>query len=215
MSKALDWRDIEPPKTAIQEKIVEATVAEVSARGFAGSSTRSIAQRAGVSEGSLFKQYRSKRGLLLAAVAPIITRVVAPLATRTLFQLLERDHESLEAFVTALHDDRLQMFRGTPARLRILLQEVAFQPDLRQPMVQLFREQVLPRMIGAIERLQERGLIAVDIAPGHALRLLISTIGGYGLVRFIAAPDAAWVDDEEQRATITMLCRALSPQLSR
>ena len=54
-------------RAATEERIVEAAVQLFSRRGFRGSSTRAIAQLAGVNEITLFRHFPRKRDLYWAA----------------------------------------------------------------------------------------------------------------------------------------------------
>jgi AcrR family transcriptional regulator len=57
-----------------RESAIRAAVTEFGARGFAGTSTRSIAERVGVSEPYLFKLFGTKKNLFLAAVRACFER---------------------------------------------------------------------------------------------------------------------------------------------
>ncbi len=62
-------------KTATEERIVEAAVQLFSRRGFRGSSTRAIAQLAGVHEVTLFRHFPRKRDLFWASTASRLSRL--------------------------------------------------------------------------------------------------------------------------------------------
>ena len=56
------------PKIIQDEEVFEATIDMVLKQGYAGATTKSIAQSAGVSEATLFRKYGSKNRLIAAAV---------------------------------------------------------------------------------------------------------------------------------------------------
>jgi len=56
--------------TKKQQNILIAAVELISEKGYEKVSTAEIAQRAGVAEGSIFRQFRTKKGLLDAVVFP-------------------------------------------------------------------------------------------------------------------------------------------------
>lgn len=62
---------------ATRQKILDAAVACLVERGYAGTSTTEIGQRAGVSQGALFKHFGAKLELLGAAVEHLFARMVA------------------------------------------------------------------------------------------------------------------------------------------
>lgn len=57
-----------------RESAIRAAITEFGARGFAGTSTRSIAERVGVSQPYLFKLFGTKKDLFLAAVRACFER---------------------------------------------------------------------------------------------------------------------------------------------
>ena len=61
---------------ATRARLVDATVEALVAEGYAGTTTTSVASRAGVSQGALFKHFPNKRELLAAAVASVFDAVV-------------------------------------------------------------------------------------------------------------------------------------------
>ncbi len=61
---------------ATRRKILEAAVACLVERGYAGASTTEIGQRAGVSQGALFKHFSSKLDLLGAAVEHLFAHMI-------------------------------------------------------------------------------------------------------------------------------------------
>jgi AcrR family transcriptional regulator len=63
-----------------QQAVLTACLALFSRKGFDATSTKDIAQLAHVSEGTVYKKYRSKQGLLDALLAPLATVVVPRLA---------------------------------------------------------------------------------------------------------------------------------------
>jgi AcrR family transcriptional regulator len=60
-----------------REAIVEAAVAEFALGGLHGTSTEAIARRAGISQPYVFRLFRTKRDLFLAAMDRVCDRVVA------------------------------------------------------------------------------------------------------------------------------------------
>lgn len=56
------------PPTITDQKILEAALAVIAERGYAGATTKEIAAAAGINEVTLFRRFDSKRNLLAAAV---------------------------------------------------------------------------------------------------------------------------------------------------
>ena len=67
-----------PPK---KRAVVEAALLSFAEHGFDASSTRMIAQRAGVAEGTIFRHFDSKSDLLLRLVRPVSRHLICLLYT--------------------------------------------------------------------------------------------------------------------------------------
>lgn len=77
--------DDEPRRTQVERtaqtvgRLLDATIAAIVEVGYAGSSTREIGERAGVSQGGLFRHFRSRKELLVAALGRVHERQLAAL----------------------------------------------------------------------------------------------------------------------------------------
>ena len=67
-------------------------------KGYAATSTREIAQKAGVAEGTIFRHYKTKKDLLLSIVTPMMIRLMAPLIIKDINKVLNDDYEKFEDF---------------------------------------------------------------------------------------------------------------------
>jgi len=103
-------RPVQARSRATRQRLLDATIATLIAEGHAGTTTTAICQRAQVSQGALFKHFRSKRELLAETVEHLFARLI----------------EDFEAAFAALPDqpDRvraaLELLRGTFAQPRLL-----------------------------------------------------------------------------------------------
>ena len=70
-------------KTKKQEAIVEAAIKLFAEKGYANTSTAEIAKLAEVSEGTIFKHYRTKDTLLLSVMLPFIKENFPSLSPRS------------------------------------------------------------------------------------------------------------------------------------
>lgn len=198
------------PRPSARNRVIAAAQEVFAEEGFVGATTKAIAGRAGIAEGTLFRHFPDKRALLAAVLGPFARDVVAPEVTRQVLALLERDHDSLEAFLAAVVDDRLDLLARHPTWFRVLLQEALLQPELRRVLEEHVAAVLVPPFERACETLQSRGLMAA-IPPRRALRLMSSVVGGFGLFRHILAPDGPWDDEAERREMLRFLARGFAP----
>ncbi|MFC0523559.1 TetR/AcrR family transcriptional regulator [Pontibacillus salicampi] len=206
--------DGEGQLTPKQAQILQAAVEMFAEKGYASTSTSEIAKRAGVAEGTIFRHYKTKKELLYSIVSPMIVQFAAPLFARHFIDdVLERDHEGFEDFLRHAFRNRYNFVKENAPFLKIIIQEVAFQPEMQQRFKALFAEKLLPSVQKVVIHFQEKGELA-DIPPETVIRILLTNIVGMLLTRFLIMPDQDWNDDEEIERTIAFLMKGLQPSSS-
>ena len=86
------------------ERMFDAALAVLAQRGYAGATTRRIAEAAGVNEATLFRRFGDKRQLILAAIHADIPRLTQEALTVT--GDLEADLIRVVEYYSALHQHR-------------------------------------------------------------------------------------------------------------
>lgn len=218
MSKVEPWltellrlNDEDEKMTDKQLKIVQAAVEIFSEKGFAGSSTSEIAQKAGVAEGTIFRHYKTKKELLLSIVAPIMTKLIAPFAVKDFTKVLEADYPDVEQFLRAIIVNRLEFARKNFPIIKIFMHEIPFHPELREQFKETVAILVLEKAYKAIRHFQDEGQI-IKLPEAATMRLIVSTIFGFLITRFLLIPDAEWDESQEIEYTINFIMHGLSPR---
>lgn len=193
-----------------QKQILAAAIEAFAEQGYSATSTRQIAESAGVSEGTIFRQYRTKKDLLRAIVTPLFSTMVAPLLVKDMEQLFNTEFDRFEDLFRHLLTNRLAFARRNLLILRIFVQEVAFHEDLRQEFQKRVASQVVPRFQKVIRHYQAKGQI-VDWPVESVMRLVISAGVSYILSRYIVAPDVDWDDEAEIERTVRFVIKGLQP----
>jgi len=197
-------------KTEKQARILAAAIEVFAAKGYAGSSTSEIAQRAGVAEGTIFRHYRTKKDLLVSIITPAMMRMMAPFVIRGFGSVLDGNYDSFEQFIRLMIDNRIEFVNRNKRLFRIVAQELPFHPEMREQFKTIILTQVMARMTTLVEKFRAEGKIAPLPAPTVA-RLIASTLIGYVLMRMLMTDDPAWDDAAEREATVTFLVKGLSP----
>lgn len=201
------------PATEKQRRVIEAALDVFVEKGFAGASTAEIAKKAGVAEGTLFKQYKTKKDLLIGVVAPLLARFVAPTLIKDVRAIFDDEHANVEALLTALYTDRLAFIRAHQRMMRIAIQELPFHADVRDQAKGVVLRELWPSVSGAIRRLQAKGEI-IDGDPATIMRMFVASLFSYVIVRDVLAPERAWDDAREIGFMIGVLSRGLKPPSS-
>ena len=204
--------DEEDKMTDKQLKIVQAAIETFSQKGFAGSSTSEIAQKAGVAEGTIFRHYKTKKELLLSIVAPIMTKLIAPFALKDFTKVLEADYPEVEDFLRAVIRNRMDFARNHFPIIKIFLHEIPFQAELQQHFKEIIAKQVYDRACKVVKHFQAEGKL-IDLPAPTTIRLVATTTIGLILARFLFLSEAAWNDDVEIEHTVEFIMHGLAPRV--
>lgn len=192
-----------------QLKILEAAIEMFAEKGYAATSTSEIAKRAGVTEGTIFRHYKTKKELLLAIVTPTLLQSVAPfLAKEFAKEVFEHQYEHYEDFVRTLWKNRYAFVKKYLPAIRVFWQEVAFHAEIKKQLETVFTAHVYEKFKKIVLYFQEKGEIA-DFPVESVIRLTITTIAGFFATRFIIMPDYDWDDEAEMERTILFLMNGL------
>jgi AcrR family transcriptional regulator len=195
--------------TEKQRKIIISAIESFSEKGFSATSTSEIAKKAGVAEGTIFRHYKTKKDLLLAIVAPMMAKFVAPFFIKDLKKVLDQDYEHVEDFLRAMLENRREFLIKNLATVKILVQEIPFHPELKD----LFKEHIALKVYALFEKLvehyQEKGQI-IQIPAYSVFRMIFSSIFGYLIARYMIMPEAEWDDEAETERTIQFIMHGLA-----
>jgi AcrR family transcriptional regulator len=177
-SPAAAQRGGRPRDESVDEAILKATVRLLHDEGFARMSIAGVAEEAGVGRPAIYRRYRDKTELVLAAIEFMRAQVPAPDTGDTREDLIAHLERARRTFDVSLS--------GT------LLVEEQEHPEL----LEQFRERMLaPRfaqIAGAFERGKERG----DIREDLDIRLAVNALMGSFLAHYLAIgrPDRGWAE---------------------
>ena len=208
------WQDIllateKDGMTAKQIQIIAAAIELFGEKGCAGTSTKEIAQRAKVAEGTIFKHYATKKELLMSVTAIILNNLLFPIVSYGLEDLMKRSYSNLEEFFEALLSNRLELIQNNHILLKVLLQESLFQPEIRIAVIEKVNSLPLHR---GLEELKKQGLI-IDRPADEVFTLAITSLVSYVFTRYLFLPEMFVNDIEADRQRyVKFLARAFKPE---
>lgn len=195
--------------TPKQEKIIEAAIELIAEKGYHNTSTSEIAKQAGVAEGTIFRHYKTKKDLLVAIVGPVIMNLSAPVfADKFVDQVFEKDHEHLEDFFYHFIENRFQFAKANGELIKILLQEFAFHPDIQDTFKKMFKEKVYPAINKSLNYFKEKGKLQ-DLPNETLIRMVVPTILGFLVTRFVIQPTKDWDDEAEIKRTVDYIVNGI------
>jgi AcrR family transcriptional regulator len=127
-------------ETDTEAKILKAALHLFAQRGFSGTTTRDLAQSAGVAEGTLFRHFENKKAILVA----VATQGWVEILTDLLTELSEM--ASYKA-IGQVMQRRMLNLRKNSDLMRVCFMEAQFHPELREQI----QTEVIGKMIDVAE----------------------------------------------------------------
>lgn len=188
--------------TPKQEKIIEAAIKLIAEKGYHNTSTSEIAKEAGVAEGTIFRHYKTKKDLLVALVGPVMMNLSAPVfADKFVDQVFQQVPDHLEDFLYNFIENRFQFAKANVDLIKILIQELAFHPDIQATFKKMFKEKIHPALNKSLDYFKEKGELR-DLPNDTLIRMVVPTIIGFLVTRFIVQSDKDWDDEAEMKQTV-------------
>ncbi|MBU2675814.1 MAG: TetR/AcrR family transcriptional regulator [Gammaproteobacteria bacterium] len=150
-----------------QHKLLDAAIAAFSENGFKGTSTRDIAERAGVHHPLITYHFKNKERLWRAAADKVFGEFRASLAT----SLENNDDECPKKRMASLIRAYVYYARSQPALHKVLVQEASFPNPRLDWLVDTHLKPFFDATFTMIEELQHLG-----VAPAGNARLLFNMI---------------------------------------
>lgn len=155
--------------TPSQIKVLHSAISLFAERGYSGTSTSLIAENAGVSEGIIFKYYKTKKNLL-NKILEIIIQQLTPVYSENIINTLYKASMNFENFVHVFVNERYHFIKSNANLFSIILSEFLTNNDLLQNL----KIQLAPKL--------KELSIFIEKLPGSSLR-----ISGSEVIRLIVA----------------------------
>ncbi|WP_461244841.1 TetR/AcrR family transcriptional regulator [Secundilactobacillus muriivasis] len=111
-----------------QKAVLRASLTLFSQKGFDHTTTSDIATLAQVSEGTVFKQFRTKQALLNALLVPFLEHVIPKIASEFIDSAQHVQIPNFSDFLAYVLHDRMQFISDNQHYLRIFVQELILHP---------------------------------------------------------------------------------------
>jgi AcrR family transcriptional regulator len=197
--------------TPRQRQLLEAALSVMSDKGYDGSRTREIAEAAGVSEATLFKNFPTKRDILMALLKPFLATVVRPTLINSVKQVIQAHKGApLEETMREVMRDRIALFRARGPLVKTLLMEAIRHPEI----LDLIRAQVMPEIFGALDSILDAAEQRGELQPMNRrtiMRMFLSAVVGYlAMSELFPAELGGEGDEAEIEAMVRILSHGVS-----
>ncbi|WP_374286830.1 TetR/AcrR family transcriptional regulator [Lactococcus sp.] len=194
--------------TELQKSVLKAALKLFSSQGFEATSTSQIAREAGVASGSVYKQFKNKKELLRAVLAPLFQGTLQTVVNELADETLNKKYPSLDEFVQAVVRDRFYFIQENFPAIQLLLSQILTNEDFRGEVQVFFAQQfehMLSPVLSQYQTNQEMNKISYD----NVVQLVFGTfISYFGKLLFGLAGDV----EKEIEESSQLLLLAFRPQ---
>ncbi|MEH2197070.1 TetR/AcrR family transcriptional regulator [Nostoc sp.] len=173
-----------PSETQTRTRILEAAQRLFASKGFDGTTTRDLAQAAGVAEGTLFRHFPNKKAILVEVATSGWVEILTDLLT-------ELSEMGSYKAVAQVMRRRMWNFQKNADLMRVCFMEVQFHPDLRDR-IQL---EVITKMTDVGEAFFQTAMDKGIYRQGNAKLVAKVFLGMFAIAGFsnntIMEPDAS------------------------
>lgn len=165
--------------TVTQKRIIEAAIKVFSEKGFEGATTSEIAQEAGVAEGTIFRHFGTKKGILQSILLCAVDSFQEPEVVVSLARMIEQKYDEASPHFWMHHlKDQLNTIQQYLPILKLLFYEAQFHAEVKETMFEKIARPIIDLLSDPIRQRQSLGDYRKFDADLMALSLL-SSLWGY------------------------------------
>ena len=172
-----------------QKAIIKAAVELFSEKGYADTSTREIANKAGVAEGTIFKQYPTKKDLMLWINELIIKKALFPVISSGIDELLSKPFSSRQEFLSAFLQNRMSLIQESLPLFKIIFQEIPFHPEIRIMLIEQVKKMPFTAITQKLFPTEKSGSFKSSFSETEVQQIILTCISGFFFLRNIMMPE--------------------------
>lgn len=174
-------------------QILEAAIKIFSEKGFEGSTTKEIARKARVSEGTIFRYFKTKKDILI--------NLINILTEKALFKFIEEVESGLDTgealkYLLKLH---YSMITQNYQLLKTVFYEIQFHKELREA----FYKNVVSKVLAVVEKNIAEYNIRDDIPSDLAAETLLGIFLGIMMVQTMVEENGS-IHDEDKKISLIL-----------
>ncbi|WP_429971084.1 TetR/AcrR family transcriptional regulator [Fructilactobacillus sp. Tb1] len=187
-----------------QQAVLKASLELFSQKGFENTNTKDIAQRAGVSEGTVYREFKTKQGILDAILTPFNNLVIPKLANEFFDDISQHDNENFESFLNYFINNRMHFAIENRDQIRIFLQEFLHSESLLAAFKNEVEANITMGLIPILKKYQDNGQIKV-MPVQTIVQIILSTTLGYMIPCIVTKKQVSTTDLNEWSKQATSL----------
>lgn len=192
-----------------QKAVLRASLTLFSEKGFENTSTGDIARLAGVGEGTVYKQFKTKNGLLKAILDPVADQVIPQIVTEFVTSVTDGSLPELAVFLERVIRNRLQFVVDNLPQLRVFIREALINAKIEARIKDQANELMNGKMRQVFEYYQKQQQL-VDWPAIKVYRFIAGTFFGY-VIPTLLMPETKIDVEKMSREAAEFLVRGLTP----
>lgn len=191
-----------------QKQVLKACLELFASKGFEATTTADIANKAGVSQGTVYKRFNTKEQLLQAVVHPLFSKTIPRAAKEFAEDINQYKFDTLADFLKPTLHNRLTFATENKQIIKILFMQAANDPNLLNELVVPIKDVLTTSIPKVIDKLKARHLL-VDWDTPRIMEYVLSIGAGFGaqIILFNRKLDLDTIIDQ----AVEFLVKGLSP----
>lgn len=162
-----------------QWDILDAATKIFAQKGYEGGRTSDIAKEANISEGTIFRYFKTKKDLLVGLLMPLIIKFFRPLMFKSIEKIMDNENnDSINVVLKNIMLDRMTLIKKNAPLVKTIMVESIYHPELLEPLQKEIAPKVIPIIDNFFKENIQKGNLR-DIDPRIMTRSLISLLAGF------------------------------------
>lgn len=159
-----------------KQKVLISSIQLFSKYGFNGVSTADIAKNANVSEATIFKYFKNKRGLLISIITPIVEHCIPSYEGVFADQIEKNGNTDLKTLVHFTIDNRIQFLKQNKEIICIFLSQLIIDEKIRNDLMSSLQANHSENAAKIFEAFNNTKELADDITYFSLLRIIMGQL---------------------------------------
>lgn len=193
-----------------QKAVLRASLTLFAKQGYDKTSTSDIAKLAQVSDGTVFRRFKTKRGIYNALLEPFVRQVIPQIAVEFMAQTTANRFETFAELLRYVARDRMQFVYDNKSYIKIFAQELISNPQTIAHLFDQYSATILQQLELVLKQYQQKGQL-VDWPASRIGRYIIGVFVSHmaPVVIFETEPDFNL--DRACDEAVEFLIRGLQP----
>jgi len=180
-----------------QLDILDAATKIFAEKGFEGGRTSDIAKEANISEGTIFRYFKTKKDLLVGLLIPLIVKFFKPLMFKSIEKIMNNEkNESINVVLKNIMLDRIALIKKNEPLVKTVMVESIYHPELLEPL----QKEIVPKIVPIVDKFFKDNIENGDlreIDPRLITKSLISLVAGFSILSN-TFPEVFKIDEDEK-----------------